>query len=174
MPCRLCSCPRRTRRRFFRSFCWGLIALEPLVLPAQSLQVSSAKAPRGERVTLEISLNSPPGHEPLGLQWEITFPVKQLTLADGVSPGPAAEAAGKSLRCAAKPEAGGIGGSRCLLIGGGQPIAGGVIARLQFRVLAAARKGAARVRVDQAIAVSKDMQQSPLAAAEATVTIVSR
>ncbi len=145
------------------------------MLFGQSLRISSAKASRGERVTLQIFLTSPAGHEPLALQWETSFPADQLiSVESGASLGPAARAAGKNVTCAAKPKAGAISGAKCILIGGQQPIRNGMIARLRFRVLPDAPGGSARVRVDQAVAVFKDLQQTPVAVAEAAVKIRSK
>jgi hypothetical protein len=159
----------------WRSFSWAVLLFAPLLLSGQSLQISSAKASRGGRVTLQVVLTSPAGREPLGLQWETTFPVDRLVpFGPGVSLGAVTRAAGKSVQCAATPQAGESAGSKCILIGGRQPIHNGVIARLQFRVPPKAPEGSARVLVDQCSAVFKDLKQTPLPAVEAIVQIRSQ
>ena len=67
-----------------------LVLLLPATLAAQTLEVSSAGAPSGGRVTLEIALRSPAGKAPTALQWEISVPAGQLSLVDrNLAPGPA-------------------------------------------------------------------------------------
>jgi len=162
----------RSLNRRRRLWSCALLLFPPLALLGQNLQISSAKASRGERVTLQVSLTSPPGQAPVALQWETAFPADQLTPIDGgASLGPIARAAGKTVKCAPKPATGETSGSKCILIGGQQPIHNGVIVRLQFRVLPEAPKGTARVRIDQGMAVFKDLAQSPLNAADAVVRV---
>ncbi len=160
-----------------RSGAWcacTLLLFPQLVLFGQSLQLqlSSAKASAGKVVTIQLSLTSPVGHEPLGLQWDTTFPAAQLVPVEG-GPwlGTAAWAAGKDLKCAARPRTGDTSGSKCIVIGGQQPIRNGVIAWLRFRVLPEAPRGSARVRVEQGMAASRDLKQVPLNVAEAVVKI---
>ncbi len=172
----------RSRRRWYAGTRWlspacacSFLLLPQLVLSGQSLRISSSKASRGERVTLQVFLTSPAGSEPLALQWETTFPADQLVpLEGGASLGPVARAAGKTVTCAAMPKAGETNGTKCILIGGQQRIRNGVIARLRFRVLPEAPGGSARVQVGQGIAVFKDLKQAPLNMAEAAVKIRSK
>jgi hypothetical protein len=162
----------RGTRGISRWFSCALVLFTQLALCGQTLQISSAKASRGKRVTLQVVLTSPAGREPLGLQWETIFPADQLVpLEGGISLGPVTRAAGKSVQCAAKPQAGGTSGTKCILIGGQKPIPNGVIALLQFSVLSKAPEGSARVRVDPATAVFKDLKQTQLPAVEAVVKI---
>ncbi|MGB9454583.1 MAG: hypothetical protein WCB12_00945 [Bryobacteraceae bacterium] len=155
---------------------YTLLLFPQLVLFGQSLQLqlSSAKASAGKVVTIQLSLTSPVGHEPLALQWETTFPADQLIPVEG-GPllGTAAWAAGKDVTCAARPRTGNTSGSKCIVIGGQQPIHNGVIAWLRFRVLPEARRSSVRVRVE-GMAVSRDLKQAPLNVAEAVVQIRSK
>jgi hypothetical protein len=166
-----CRC--RRGNRWIGAFCGGTLLLFPcLSLVAQTLQLSSAKASAGKAVTLQFSLASPVGHEPLALQWDLTIPANQLApLEGGASLGPVTQDAGKTVQCAIKPNAGEFSAYRCMLIGGQQPIRNGVVVRLRFKVLPQAPKGSARILIDQASAVFKDLKQLPLNTAEAAVQI---
>jgi hypothetical protein len=175
----------RTRRRysysrecvrtgFRRLLCvLSLFAAFPAsTLFAQSLQLSSAAASRGTRVVIEISLKSPHGKEPAALQWEATIPTAELNLVDQeVTVGPAAKQAGKSVTCAVKGKPDKTLTSICILAGGQEQIQNGVIALLMLKVPQEAPIGPARIQVERAIAVSRDVTEVPINPTETVVSI---
>jgi Cohesin domain len=156
-------------------FYWALpLFLLPLsALFGQKLQLSSVAASPGERASIEISFNSAPGEEVSALQWETTIPSAQLNFLDETAaPGPAAQAANKSVNCALKnTKSGGTLTSVCILSGGQEPIHNGVIATLLLKVLPETAAGSVRIHVDQALAVSKDLKRFPVDPVETTITI---
>jgi len=138
----------------------------------QSLRLSSASASRGDQVAIELSLESPAGKESLALQWDTKVPIAQVSLLnDKILVGPTAQEVGKSLNCAVKEKTAETYTSRCILAGGHSPISNGAIAILRLEISRNARIGSARIRVEQGIAVSKDLKQVPLDAVETVVAI---
>jgi len=139
----------------------------------QSLRISPATVSRGGEVSIEISLESPAGKEPLGLQWEMAVPKAEITLLDKVAPGAAATAAGKLVRCAPKKgsQTAAMAVSACILIGGQKPIQNGAIAVMPLRASANAHLGAAKIRLEKPLAVGANSKGVPLAASEAVLTI---
>jgi hypothetical protein len=157
-----------------RLFCFlSLFASFPgSVLVAQTLQLSSTEASRGTRVVIEISLKSPQGKEPAALQWEATIPTAELNLVDQeIAIGPAAKDAGKSVTCAVKGRTDKTLTSVCILAGGRQQIPNGVVARLMLKVPQEAPIGPARIQVERAIAVSKDVTEVPMKPTETVVSV---
>jgi hypothetical protein len=144
----------------------------PQAALAQSLSLSHATASRGDQVAVELSLKSPPGKEPLALQWNTRIPVAQVSLLnDKILLGSTAKEAGKSLNCAVKEKTAKTYTASCILSGGTTPIPNGAIATLKLRISVNAEAGAAHVWVDRVTAASKDLKQVPLPAVEAVVTI---
>jgi hypothetical protein len=142
---------------------------------AQTLQLSSAAASRGTRVVIEISLKSPQGKEPAALQWEATIPTPELSLIDKeIAIGPAAKEAGKLVTCAVKRKTDKALTSICILAGGRQQIRNGVIARLMLTVSKEAPIGPARIRVERAVAVSKDVAEVPIMPIDTVVSVLGR
>jgi len=162
------------RTGFSRLF--GFVALfaasAPSTLFAQTLQLSSTAASRGARLIIEISLKSPQGKEPAALQWEATIPTAELSLVDQqIAVGPAAKEAGKSVTCAVKGKPDKTLTSVCILAGGQQQIQNGVIALLMLKVPEGAPIGPARIQVEGAIAVSRDVIEVPMKPIETVVSI---
>ena len=150
-----------------------------LLLPGiygQTLSLPPASAPPGGRVAIEISFKSKAGNEVSTLQWETTIPAARLNFADeGVVSGAAANAAGKSVNCAPKASANSASKTlACILFGGQQAIPDGVIALLRLQVLPEAVPGTAQIRIDQALAVSKDLKRFPIDAVDGTVTVTGK
>jgi hypothetical protein len=156
-----------------RSACGIVFLVFPLwTLPAQTLQLSSAAASQGASVAIEVSLESSKGKEPLALQWETAIPSTQLSLIDNaLLAGPAARASGKSVTCAVKAESRGTTTFVCVLAGGQEPIQNGVIAALRLGISPDARIGPARIRIANALAVSRAQKELPINATETVVSI---
>ena len=135
---------------------------------AQALQVSSVAAARGERVGLEISLDSPAGSAPAALHWETIFPAQILDDGgSGPEMGRAAIDSGKSLTCNKRRTYSYL----CILFGNQKPIANGPIAIIHFKIRAEAPTGTTLVRVEKAQAVTADLKELTLKDAEGIVTI---
>ena len=90
-----------------------------LPLLGQNVRVSSGSAAPGEKIAIEIALDSPSGKEPLAMQWDADLPGEALKL-EGTGPvaGKAAQAAGKNLTCAPKKTIPGPFKWVCILAGG--------------------------------------------------------
>jgi hypothetical protein len=138
----------------------------------QTLRLSPAAASPGDRVTIEISFEAPPGKEPQALQWEATIPSAQLSFADtNLQAGQAAQSADKSCVCALKTSTPEARTMVCILAGGLKQIPNGVVALLRLQVLSSAGPGPALLRTERGIAVMKGPETIPLAPAEAVVTV---
>jgi hypothetical protein len=140
---------------------------------AQTLKLSSSAGSPGNQVSVNISLASPRGQEqPSTLQWELAIPADKLTLLDdNPQPGPETKSAAKSVTCRTKTKADNAQTYICLVFGGREPIHDGVIAILQLKIAADANLGSARIRIDQALAVTKDLKRTTIPAVEGVVTI---
>jgi len=160
---------------YFGTAFYSLSLLAGFPAPAQTLQLSSAAVPRGARVVIEISLKSPPGKEPAALQWEATIPTTELNLIDKeIAIGPAAKEAGKWVTCAVKGRTDKALTSVCILAGGREQIQNGVIALLMLKVPPEAPIGPARIRVERAIAVSKDVTEVPIKPTDTLVSVLRK
>jgi hypothetical protein len=154
-----------------------LVALLFLVFPqllfAQRLHLTSTAGSPGDQVSVTISLTSPRGQEqPSSLQWELTVPINQISLVDeNLVPGREVQAAGKSIACRIKTKSVTVQTSICLVYGGREPIADGVVALLKLKVAADAQPRPAQIRIDRAVAVLKDLKRIPMEPVETTVRI---
>ena len=110
--------------------------------------------------------------QPSTLQWELTIPVDQLSLIDNnPEAGPEAKTAGKSVACSVQKKSDASQTSVCLVYGGREAIHDGVIATLHLKIADEAKPGSARILIDQAFAVTKDLKRTPMPAAGGAVTI---
>jgi hypothetical protein len=146
---------------------WILLGGLPAIL-GQDLRLSPVSGAPGERVALEVLLNSPAGKAPLALQWETVFPA-QLLDPEGNRPetGAAAKDSGKSVTCAVRKAYSLI----CVLAGGQKPITNGSIAIFYFRIRADARVGTSTFRTQAAEAATLDLKEIALEDAEGTLTV---
>jgi hypothetical protein len=137
----------------------------------QVFHVSSVTGSPGEKVRLEISLDSSTARAPTILKWGMLFPAQLLELEDGGPEiGSAAMDSGKSLQCTArKPYS-----YACILSGGRNPVANGPIAIFHFKIRTTAEAGTAAVRIEGAQAATLDSKEQSLDDAEGTVTIRQR
>jgi hypothetical protein len=158
------------RGRLIAFYCLVSLLL-PSALLAQRLQITPASVLRGRLVSIPISLQSAAGKEPSTMQWEVTSPLSFTPVEENPPPGPAAKAAGKTVACKLKTKTSNAQTWICLLYGGLKPIPNGVIAVLRFGVPSDAPPGPARIRIDQGLAVTRDLKRTVLDAVEAVVTI---
>ena len=141
-----------------------------LTLIGQTLQLTSGAASPGGSVEIRVFLKSPRGRGPAAVQWEARIPSAQLSLRD-VAIGAAAQQAGKSIRCAVKGKTVDTQTSVCILAGGVQQIQDGPIALLRLSVSPQSPLGPARIRVERAITVAKDLTEIPMKPVEAVVSV---
>jgi hypothetical protein len=143
---------------------------------AQSLQLSAPSAATGEWVAIEIVMRPPPGKDILALQWEMEIPAKQLDLETerAVRAVIAVQDAGKSVTCAIPKESAQARILRCILAGGQKPIPDGKVSVISLKILENPQPGPIRVRLQNALAVSRDLERVPLEPAETTVTAQRR
>jgi len=141
------------------------------VLFGQTLHFAPASAPPGGSVEIEISLKSPKGEEPSTLQWQTTIPLANVGTLEETDPGPAARAAGKAVSCAVRSKTAETYTTRCILFGGQDSVNDGVIAILKLKIAPDAPRGPFRIRVDEALAVYKDLKRVPIDPTETTVTV---
>lgn len=134
----------------------------------QELRVSSVSASPGEKIAVDISLDSAAGEAPATLKWAAVFPAELLEAeSSGPSAGGAAKESGKSLTCT-RPQ---VYSYVCILAGGRKPIANGPIAVLRFQVRADAHSGTSAVRIEQVEAVTKGLKTLKLSGVEGHVVI---
>jgi len=164
------------RLLLFVSGVMWLAACSDVRLFAQSLQLSAPTAARGEWVAIEIALKSPPGKDILALQWEVEIPARQLDLENerAMRAVIAVQDAGKSVTCAVPNETPDSRTLRCILAGGQRPIPDGRVTSLSLKILENAQPGPIRVRLQNAVAVSRDMERVTFAPVETTVTVQQR
>jgi hypothetical protein len=130
---------------------------QPTPVQGQALNISSASAGPGGVAQVVISLNAPPGKEPLALQWDLSYASPQLGLEnEDLVIGSAAKSAGKSLACTGRAEGAGTYIYRCILQGGTEGILTGPVALITFHVRTTARLGPTSVRLDNALGVRRD------------------
>jgi hypothetical protein len=143
-----------------------------LPLLGQSVRVSSGSAAPGEKVAIEIDLDSPSGKDILALEWEAGFAGDVLKLeGTGAVTGAAGQAAGKTLTCAPKKASGGLSQWVCILAGGQKPIGKGVVAILRFTVQPNAPAGSHPVVLDNVMGVSAALKKVSISRAEGSVRI---
>jgi hypothetical protein len=159
-------------RQLFRSSS-VLIALAaaPLVSRAQSLHLAPAAGTPGSSIAIEISLKSPKGQEPSTLQWQITIPLEKVGPLQETSTGPAAQAAGKSVICSIKSTTTEAYTTVCMLAGGQQSIRNGTIAVFHLTLPPTAAPGSFQIRLDEGLAVDKDLKRKAIEPSETTVTV---
>ena len=92
-------------------FCIACLFFHSLSSAQPLLSLASATASPGSNIALNLSLSSPAGSEPSGLQWTIIYTPAGLTNVN-VAPGAALTSTGKTLQCAAA-----AGSSTCIAYG---------------------------------------------------------
>jgi hypothetical protein len=141
------------------------VCLAWLALPlcSQSLQVQSGPVGRAQEGTATIRLDSPPGKEPLALQWEIHLPVSiRLDPRQVVTAG-AASAAEKSVTCSILANrTGNTTRCRCILAGGVKPIGNGPVVMLKYTLAPSLKSGRYELNLRNAFSVSKGMKNVPI------------
>ena len=131
---------------------------------SDSLALSSGAAPPGGTVSLNLSLNSPSGSEPAGIQWTYAYSPSDIVAISAIA-GAAATAAGKSLSCAGSP-----GSYTCLVTGlNANVIQNGVVA-VVTATLSPATSGTA-ISVTNALSASAAATAIPTTATGGTIAV---
>jgi hypothetical protein len=105
---------------------------------------------------------------PIALKWEVVFPVQLMEMeGDAPETGSAAMDSGKSLQCTAQKPYSYV----CILSGGQNPIASGLLAIFHFRIRTTAEAGTTHLRIERAEATTMDSGKLPLNNTEAIVVI---
>lgn len=152
-----------------------LIGIFSVLLPVfgQELRLSSPVLSPGKAGTVSIRLVSPAGKEPAALEWELFFPVQQVSIQDSSwSPGGAAKSAGKQLTCVRQlrrqPE---TYSYKCILAGGHKKIRSGVVAVVKINIPRIAPSGAAVLRLENVLGASPTGAKLEMRPARSTVRI---
>ena len=141
---------------------------------AQSFAIPQSTAKEGGAGSMMLRLDAGSGKAPIALQWRFIFP-KGISVApvDVVS-GSAAESAKKSLTCSIirdPKQPAEVVVHVCVLAGGSQPIRTGTIANERYRIAKGTAHAPATIRVEQALAVTAEMENLPIPDAEGVVII---
>jgi hypothetical protein len=137
----------------------------------EAFHISSVTGAPGEKIKIEISLDSATARAPTILKWEVVFPAQILELeGSGPEIGSAAMDAGKSLTYSRRNPY----SYACILSGGKNPVANGSIAIFHFKIRPTAPTGTAAVRIERAEAATVDSKELTLDNADGTVTIRQR
>ena len=132
-----------------------------------SIAISSNSAAPGSTVSLEISLQTTSAGKITGLQWTLSFSTDDFT-AVSVAPGPAAEAAGKSVKCSRA-----LGSNVCLVSGPNRnTLADGVVAKATLTVSGTTSTTSSPVALTGAIGADGDGGRIAVSATNGTVRIV--
>ncbi|MEO8371457.1 MAG: hypothetical protein ABI806_19880 [Candidatus Solibacter sp.] len=144
-----------------------------LCVPAfgQTLEIPPVTVDRGSANIFRIILK-PRAEKPLtALQWDLVYRDCFRIEPPGVVPGGASEAAGKSLTCVRKPQDGANSRLACILAGGDQTFAAGVIAIVRFEAIQNSPKGDSPVDLENVVGVSPALEPVPMKGAQTSITI---
>ena len=147
--------------------------LVPVALYGQTLQVQSEPGADGHSGRVVIRLDSPPGKEPVALQWDLEFAATALHV-DLTNPaaGDAAKTAGKSVACSliAREKIDRFR-YRCILAGGVSVIASGPIVTLPYSAEQNAKPGRYPLRLKNGLSVSKNLKKDKLKDSGVEITL---
>jgi hypothetical protein len=177
--------PRRTRvRRRLKpaphlmircaAGCWiPLAVLLSLPLCAQELRLRVEPGANGRDGAIVAELESPPGKEPLALQWDFSIPPALQLDPPSASVGEASGSVQKSLQCALQ-----VNYSRskdpsfrCIVAGGLHGIPNGAIAIVKYSAARNAKPGRYQIEIEKALAVTSGVKKAPLKSVKAPIFI---
>jgi hypothetical protein len=153
---------------------WAAAALLALAMPtgAQQLRLSQSAGKPGGTAEMTLSIRSPAGQQPAGLQWTISVPGARLKIGDEfASLSAAAKNAGKAVHCAVGGAANSALTARCILAGGREPLPDGPAVTFRFTVAADAKRGNVEVRIREVSAVSADSKLKRLPQSTGRVSV---
>jgi hypothetical protein len=154
----------------------GLFALAIVATPAlraQTIALTPASAAPGGAAVVEMWFNAAPDSPALILQFDVTFPARQLTLqSDGMAAAKGPLAAGKSLTCLGRwkkaPE---TYVYRCMLAGGNKPIPDGAAVTATFQIPPGAKPGPASVQIEEIQVLATNLKVTKVRSSQGVVTI---
>lgn len=150
----------------------GVLSAVPLC--GQSFRIPPSGTDRKTPGAFPMEIDSPQGKAPVALQWELRVPAALAIAVSDITIGKAAEAAGKSVACAAsanKPAKEGEVRYTCILAGGTQRIPNGQVAVVHYRVQDKVDKTSIRVAIENAVGVSLDLKSVAIDGAIAVIKI---
>jgi hypothetical protein len=150
------------------------MSISSAIVFGQSLHVPPSRTDLNTPGVFSAALDSPPGKEPVALQWEISVPPAIAIGAADITIGKAAESAGKSLTCAprtAKPPTQRRTAYVCILAGGQKPIGNGPVAEVRYRAQWDVKGAPIRVVIEKILGVSADLKRIPIPNVDAIINI---
>lgn len=147
----------------------GLLAI--LAVRAQTLEMPSASVDRGSANIFRIVLKTQAQRPITALQLELVIPPGLRVAGDGIVPGDAAEAAGKSVSCSNPTETKNGTVFVCIFAGGFKPIQTGTLAIVRFSAASDSRAGTVSLGLRNILGVSADLRKIQLADTSSAITI---
>lgn len=138
------------------------------------MHVPPSKTDRMTPGLFPVFLDVPPGMALVALQWDFSVPPAIVIAKEDITIGTAAQAARKSLTCAATAKTAGIGvGMRyaCILAGGQDPIRSGQIAIVHYRAQRDVQGAPVRVAIERVLGVSANLKRIDVPNASAIINI---
>ena len=131
------------------------------------ISLSSGSATVGGTASLDITLNSPAGSEPAGVQWTFNYSPSDV-VAVNVTPGASANAAGKTITCQS-----GSGKYTCIVLGNNSTaIPGGVLGTATFQLAASTSSSSVPVQFSGAYAALATGSNVAVTANNSIITVL--
>lgn len=141
------------------------------LVAGQSLHVAPSETNIKTPGSFSVIIDSPQGKAPVALQWEFSIPPAiEVKIAD-ITIGKAAEAAKKSVTCAAKAPGEGVTRYACILAGGQDALGNGPIIVVRYRSKADVQGAPIRVAIENVLGVSADLKRIAIPSANAIIKI---
>jgi hypothetical protein len=144
-----------------------------LILSAQSIRIEPSRGTRTEVGSISAVLDTPQNKVLVALQWEIVVPPAIKVGKEDIVTGKAAEAARKSLTCAASTRPSPEGSTRyvCILAGGQDQIRTGPIFVVRYRAQTDVQGAPIRVAIEKIVGVTTDLERITIPRVDAIITI---
>jgi len=138
---------------------------------AQTVEISPVTVNSGSANIFRITLKPLPGKPLAALQWDLVYRDYFRIEPSGVVSGEASESAGKSVICVRKAPEGAKQRLSCILTGGVQALAAGVLAIVRVEANPNAPKGEELVELENVVGVSPALEPIPMKATKTPITI---
>jgi hypothetical protein len=145
------------------------------ILLGQSLRVPSSRTDFKTPGVFSVTIDSPRGKEPVGLQWEFSVPPAIAIRMADITIGKAAVSAGKSITCATsayKPVMPGGMKYACILAGGQKPIGNGPLVIVQYHAQVNVQGAPIRVGIENILGVSANSKPIAIPNVDAIIEIL--
>jgi hypothetical protein len=159
------------RRAAIRRILFPVLLALPLC--AQDLRLQVEPGPSGRDGAIVVELESPPGKEPLSLQWDFSIPPAVQIDPRSASEGEAAGSVQKSPQCAVQVDYSGAKSQfcRCIVAGGLRALPNGPVAIVKYSALGKTKPGRYEVEIQKAFAVASGVKRAPLKNVRAQIVI---